>query len=572
VTHLSGILTVIRADGSTKMLSANSEVQEDDRMTTTDETYAHVKVVDDRGATMRKGKETYGVVSRDGTRVGQWAALDFISLLPLLVIVGVVPLVVFLKATPVPTGYQQFWVASIDFDFFSFYKARITLVSASALLLIGFVSHGLGRLSVRNDVLFIPLGIYTFMVVSSTVLSEHLSVASWGFFERSEGMWVLLAYVVLLIGTYLFVRTARQVWLILTVGAVAVSVVCVLGVFQYFGLDFFSSMMGRRLVLPAQYGHLAPNLRFNFPPHIIYSTLYSPNNVASMMAMVFPLAFSCFALAGNWRIRAISGAQVGLSCITLVGSNGRAGWIAAPLALLLLFLLSPGRKNTWGWKSVVALLLVVAVGIGVLEQSSGGALSLRTKGMWTEFAGLLAESGGRDDGCKTVVPPGNAQSEEMTDLIIRYGKVASFRGYIWIRSLQMAGDTMLLGHGPDTFALYFPNADPYKACVSQMFFDKPHNLYLQMWLNLGGVAMLAFLAMMIMHTMNTRRALKMADKGSDLYMLAAGLYAGWAGYLIAGFFYDSAVHVAPVFWVVFGLGLAVNKLIHSDRSGISTRT
>jgi hypothetical protein len=53
VTHLSGILTVKRADGSTKMLSIKSEVLEGDLLTTAGETYARLKFVDGAEVVLR---------------------------------------------------------------------------------------------------------------------------------------------------------------------------------------------------------------------------------------------------------------------------------------------------------------------------------------------------------------------------------------------------------------------------------------------------------------------------------------------------------------------------------------
>lgn len=53
VTHLSGILTVKRADGASKMLSVKSEVQEGDLLTTAGETYARIKFIDGGEVVMR---------------------------------------------------------------------------------------------------------------------------------------------------------------------------------------------------------------------------------------------------------------------------------------------------------------------------------------------------------------------------------------------------------------------------------------------------------------------------------------------------------------------------------------
>ena len=57
VTHLSGTLSVKRADGSTKLLSPKSEVQEGDLITTEAETYARVKFADGGEIVLRPGSQ-----------------------------------------------------------------------------------------------------------------------------------------------------------------------------------------------------------------------------------------------------------------------------------------------------------------------------------------------------------------------------------------------------------------------------------------------------------------------------------------------------------------------------------
>lgn len=57
VTHLSGTLSVKKADGSTKLLSIKSEVQEGDTLTTEAETYARVKFVDGGEVVLRPGSQ-----------------------------------------------------------------------------------------------------------------------------------------------------------------------------------------------------------------------------------------------------------------------------------------------------------------------------------------------------------------------------------------------------------------------------------------------------------------------------------------------------------------------------------
>ena len=277
---------------------------------------------------------------------GMHTLLKNLPLLPLLVAVGIVPLVVYLKATPVPAVYRQFWVTDYVFDFFSFYKAQIILVCAGLMLVAALRLVFLDRLPWKKTAVYIPLAVYIATLVASTIASKHPSIALGGFFDRAEGMWVLLAYGVLLIGTYQFVTETKQAWWILAVWAAALCVISILGIFQFFGLDFFSSLFGRLLILPAQYRSIASLLSFNFPRYWIYATLYNPNYVSSMMSLAFPIAAVCFVLSRSRRRLVVFGVLAGLLCLILVGANARAGWIAVLVALFLFMGLSVKREST----------------------------------------------------------------------------------------------------------------------------------------------------------------------------------------------------------------------------------
>jgi len=57
VTHLSGTLTAKRADGTTKLISVKSEVQEGDTLGTEQDTYARVKFADGGEVVLRPGTQ-----------------------------------------------------------------------------------------------------------------------------------------------------------------------------------------------------------------------------------------------------------------------------------------------------------------------------------------------------------------------------------------------------------------------------------------------------------------------------------------------------------------------------------
>lgn len=181
-------------------------------------------------------------------------------------------------------------------------------------------------------------------------------------------------------------------------------------------------------------------------------------------------------------------------------------------------------------------------------------------------------------------------------------RFATNRGWIWSRTLPMLGKSLFVGYGPDTFATFFPQDDiAWKINLygaSNIVVDKPHNWYLQTAVNTGVVSLglllwlLAAFAvdalrmrfrrpvrsmaalfggtisgdpMVTLADANGRSIASTAGDGptavfvggtaaSGRMRLLAGILCGVAGYAIAGFFNDSVVSVAPVFWTVFGIG------------------
>lgn len=143
-------------------------------------------------------------------------------------------------------------------------------------------------------------------------------------------------------------------------------------------------------------------------------------------------------------------------------------------------------------------------------------------------------------------------------------KLGSARGYIWSRSIPLLKDNLILGKGPDTFVLEFPQNDLigkyYAYDTPNMTVDKPHNLYLQIALNNGLIALIAFLGIMLIYIVDSLKlyALKKEYKTSELFGAAISL--GVIGYLLAGVFNDSVISVAPIFWILLGVGVAVNYM------------
>lgn len=142
-------------------------------------------------------------------------------------------------------------------------------------------------------------------------------------------------------------------------------------------------------------------------------------------------------------------------------------------------------------------------------------------------------------------------------------QVGSARGYIWSRTFPMVKDTWLLGYGPDTYALHFPQKDVIGKANAYntplMIVDKPHNLYLQIIVSTGLPSLLALVALFVVYFILWVKHIRSTDQDDIRRWMSIGIFAAICGYLIAGLFNDSVVSVAPVFWVLWGLGIGLTN-------------
>lgn len=144
--------------------------------------------------------------------------------------------------------------------------------------------------------------------------------------------------------------------------------------------------------------------------------------------------------------------------------------------------------------------------------------------------------------------------------------IFSGRGYLWSRTLPLLKNPkyFFLGSGPDTFTIVFPQDDyigmelnGYKGSIV----TKPHNLYLQIAVQTGVPSLIAFLVLCFWYVGQSFRLYWKRQFESYYEQVGAGILLAVLGYLIAGIVNDSTVCVAPIFWVLLGIGFSINQAL-----------
>lgn len=154
------------------------------------------------------------------------------------------------------------------------------------------------------------------------------------------------------------------------------------------------------------------------------------------------------------------------------------------------------------------------------------------------------------------------------------------RGYIWSRTIPMMKETVLMGHGADTYALYYPHEDyvgkynsgTYSSNIN-IIVDKPHNMYMGMWVGTGGISVLALLALYGIYLFQSSKLyLKNSFANNDFLTFAgSGIAFGVFGFLVAALVNDSTVSVMPIFYGLLGTGIAINMiLMHREKNAASS--
>lgn len=586
---------------------------------------------------------------------------------PLAVILAVVPLVVRLREIKLPEITKQFWDngSGTYADFFSANKV-IVLGIATLVGMVFFImeytkasSYQKAELD-KNKVAYSCLGIYTLFAIFSTIMarSDERALAFFGAPGRYEGLLTILFYMISMV---LAIYVAQEWWnikAIYRVFAWGAFILGLIGMGQFFGIDFFQLDGGKALILPYKYLHLADQVNFSFDGRV-YATLFNPNYVGSYGAMLMPISIVAMFYTYLYKKDTIAKLGAILFALTMVAlwitCYSRGGVVGGSFALLLVFILLHKKiiKNKAQWILLAVLMVISGVGLNILSK---GVIAKRILSLPEETINFFSstdaelkkledvkleqnaveitsnvpfvriEKQGEDftlkdelgniieinedenhitigkpefekflivkkapdafmirilnpekgvhyhldfvetnDGLRIVGTNGILQTIEPVEAWGFDGKekLGSSRGYIWSRTLPMMKDTWLYGYGPDTYVVRFPQHDVLGKIntggTPRIVVDKPHNLYLQTMVSTGLVSLLALVVLFITYCILWFRHIRTLDEDDIQRWMSIGIFAAICGYLIAGIFNDSVVSVAPVFWVLWGLGIGLTN-------------
>lgn len=284
-----------------------------------------------------------------------------IYLLPIILMMGFIPLIVHMYQYN--SNLSQFdWFpadADMQMDFFLVWKMIALVVVGVGMEMILLFRRFCEEEQLRFDNSFYLLLFYLLFVVMSALFSSRKYWVAHGTYELFEPVWVLFAYMILCYYTFNYVQEEKQVDTVLLWSGVGMAVVTLIGIFQYFGLDFFKSSLGRHLISNPEWWGKLEQLHFSFPEKTAYTTLYNPNFLSFYFGMLIPLLACLFIGAKKiWQRVLLAIAEV-MCLLCLKAGNSASGWMALAIGAVIFVLVLLSRRK----KLFIAGAIVTVIGI-----------------------------------------------------------------------------------------------------------------------------------------------------------------------------------------------------------------
>lgn len=284
-----------------------------------------------------------------------------IMLLPLEFILCILPLITIHYQAQ--SGLSEYsWHSETDtyHDFFLRYKTWFFIaVSCIMLLMIIFqIKKSTVEERKKTFFLFLPLLVYLFFVVLSSILSLQHEYSFFGSYEAMEPLPVLFGYVIAALYAYLTVKTTQDILQLTKSLVIGAGIMVIFGLFQAAGTDLLLLEGVQHLIVSEQVLTEGGYFTSIFPKGQVYATLFNPNYVGSYVALLFPATFlGIFGKKKLWLRLLYAVVSIAL-LIILLASQSRTGMVAFSVCLLV-FIVFASRYIVKRWYLVVGSLVVI---------------------------------------------------------------------------------------------------------------------------------------------------------------------------------------------------------------------
>ncbi|MFA5318534.1 MAG: O-antigen ligase family protein [Patescibacteria group bacterium] len=290
--------------------------------------------------------------------------------------------------------------------------------------------------------------LYILTLILATIFSVNQYLSFWGDTERMMGLFSILHFFALfLVGISLF-RNKKELKLLLTVFVGISSFLCIYGILQWFGLTNIKPGVNRIMATVGNSGV--------FAGYLIFGLFFS-----SYLAMS--------SSEKNWKIAYYAGVLLHLIAIFLTGTRGAYLGAAAGIFICLAVLLKNLKLNKKLRRGAIISVVLIAVLYGLLFINKDNEW-IKSKGFDRATQFSLQES------------------------------TAITRFMSWKWGLEGFKEKPILGYGLNQFAVPYNKylePDYYNYAPGDNYFDRAHNIIIELLSTTGLVGSAAYLLLLI---------------------------------------------------------------------------
>lgn len=418
------------------------------------------------------------------------------------------------KAIPILFNILFFFIPLVVFpktsELFEFNKMVSTYILTVLIVSVWVVKMiYYKKVIFRRTILDVPLLLFVFSQVVSTIVSIDPTTSLFGYYSRVHGGLLSSLSYALLYWAYVSnmdKKAARRSVYFLIASGVLVSTY---GVAQRFGIDkdiWVQDVVNR-----------------------VFSSLGQPNWLATWIVAIMPLAWAMGLGRNKDKFK------FGL-------------WTAVSLVFFLVLLFTKSRSGLLGFILADVIFWTLAVKKNVKSllvwHLSALALAASIGTIWTPSVGSLINN----SPAPAVTPePGGTESGDI-------------RKIVWRGALDIWKKNPIMGTGVETFAYSYYSARPAEHNLTsewEYLYNKAHNEYLNFAANSGTFGLASYLAVICFAIVLFKRNIQ----GGKNKLLNLGIVSGFSSILVTNFFGFSVAPVALVFFLLPGVSIAVSKEI-----------
>jgi putative inorganic carbon (HCO3(-)) transporter len=371
--------------------------------------------------------------------------------------------------------------------------ARLLVLVLTVVLVAGWLRQG--AVNWKRTALDLPLLAFVGSAAISAIFAVNRNVAIFGTYDRWEGLLTITTYALLFWLAVQLLSGARDaswlIWSLLFSGYVIAVVAVLQSAFGVLGAGYF--------------GQSGTYSRAD-------STMANPDFLGIFLAMLLPVAFAKLLGPQSGLTRLLAANLVIVLSLGLLATFTRSAWIGAVVGLAVVLALRRGRFR---FVPVVAFAALLVIAFGALA--------------WFVAVRPTSAQGGIAD----------AVYSRIVSIADLSSGTAAQRLAVWKDTPPLIAARPILGYGPDTFGLVYPQFQT--ANRNAILFDKPHEEALGVLATQGVVGFLAYLWILI--------AFARAFWAGRRQRGAVALFAGWVAYEVSMQVDFSYIPTAVPFWL-----------------------